>query len=193
MFSKKSFLFARYIKALSIHVHYMWLAKSANKWVERMAVSGALGPLAGRIWEIGNSLGQGNFTFVRKKSGNFKNLWLRQPCQCYVYVWCLPCFITSLLHWLWSKIVCAQATKKQYMRRPLWMGRRVLSLYFRKSDFSSRENSWIKTQPLFKLKYLFDELVSLNMNACHIVCSLLTLSTTYKTGTILNHLTYLKY
>ena len=32
------------------------------------------------ICEIVNSVGQGNFTFVRKKSGNFRNHWLWQPC-----------------------------------------------------------------------------------------------------------------
>ena len=30
---------------------------------------GALGPLSGLICEIINSVGQGNFTFVRKKAG----------------------------------------------------------------------------------------------------------------------------
>ena len=34
-----------------------------------------------RICEIVNSVGQGNFTFVREKSGNFKHLWLWQPCD----------------------------------------------------------------------------------------------------------------
>ena len=32
------------------------------------------------ICEIVNSVGQGNFTYVRKKSGNFRNHWLWQPC-----------------------------------------------------------------------------------------------------------------
>ena len=41
-----------------------------------MAVRGALSPLAGPNLEIVDSLVQGNFAFVRKKSGNFKNLWL---------------------------------------------------------------------------------------------------------------------
>ena len=45
------------------------------------ALRGALGPLSGLICEIVNSVGQGNFTFVRKKSGNFKNLSLWQLCQ----------------------------------------------------------------------------------------------------------------
>jgi len=44
-------------------------------------VNGALSHLSGVICEIVDSVGQGNFTFVRKKSGNFKNLWLWQPCQ----------------------------------------------------------------------------------------------------------------
>ena len=56
------------------------LLKAQNKWVERMAVRGGLSPLSGLIWEIVNSVGQGNFTFVWKKSGkghgNFRNLWL---------------------------------------------------------------------------------------------------------------------
>ena len=34
-----------------------------------MAVRGAVGPLSGLICEIVNSVGQGNFTFVRKKAG----------------------------------------------------------------------------------------------------------------------------
>ena len=46
-----------------------------------MAVNGALSPLSGVICEIVDSVGQGNFTFVRKKSGNFKNFWLWQLCQ----------------------------------------------------------------------------------------------------------------
>ena len=29
------------------------------------------------ICEIVNSVGQGNFTFIREKSGNFRNLWRR--------------------------------------------------------------------------------------------------------------------
>ena len=37
-------------------------------------------PLLGVICEIVNSVGQGNFTFVRKKSGNFRNFSLWQPC-----------------------------------------------------------------------------------------------------------------
>ena len=48
---------------------------------EEDAVRGALSPLSGLICEIINSVGQGNFTFVLKKSGNFRNLWLWQPCQ----------------------------------------------------------------------------------------------------------------
>ena len=35
-------------------------------------------PLSELIREPITSAGQGTFTFV----GNFKNLWLRQPCQC---------------------------------------------------------------------------------------------------------------
>ena len=44
-------------------------------------MNGALSPLSGVICEIVDSVGQGNFTFVRKKSGNFKNLSLWQLCQ----------------------------------------------------------------------------------------------------------------
>ena len=48
----------------------------------RMAVREELSLLSGLIiCEIVNSVGQGNFTFVRKKSGNFKHLWLWQPCN----------------------------------------------------------------------------------------------------------------
>ena len=47
----------------------------------RMAVREELSLLSGLIiCEIVNSVGQGNFTFVRKKSGNFRNHWLWQPC-----------------------------------------------------------------------------------------------------------------
>ena len=47
-----------------------------------MAERVALSPLSGLICEIVNSVGQGNFTVVRKrqeKSGDFRNLWLWQP------------------------------------------------------------------------------------------------------------------
>ena len=47
----------------------MCLAESINKWVERMAARGGWRPLSGLICEIVNSVGQGNFTFVREKSG----------------------------------------------------------------------------------------------------------------------------
>ena len=63
----------------AVNVHCMCLAESINKWVERMAVRGGWRPLSGLICEIVNSVGQGNFTFVREKSGNFKHLWLWQP------------------------------------------------------------------------------------------------------------------
>ena len=78
-FPRKSILFPCYVKELSIHVHCVCLAESINKWVERMAVRGGWRPLSGLICEIVNSVGQGNFTFVREKSGNFKHLWLWQP------------------------------------------------------------------------------------------------------------------
>lgn len=45
-----------------------------------MAVRGGCRPLSGLICEIVNSVDQRNFTFVREKSGNFKHLWLWQPC-----------------------------------------------------------------------------------------------------------------
>ena len=40
---------------------------------------GCEGALSGLICEIDNSVGQGNFAFVKEKSGNFRNLWLWQP------------------------------------------------------------------------------------------------------------------
>ena len=47
----------------------------------RMAVREELSLLSGLIiCEIVKSVGQGNFTFVRKKSGNFRIHWLWQPC-----------------------------------------------------------------------------------------------------------------
>ena len=45
-----------------------------------MAVREGLSPLSRLICEIVISVGQGNFTFVRKNSGNVRNLWLQQPC-----------------------------------------------------------------------------------------------------------------
>ena len=44
-----------------------------------MAVREGLSPSLSLMCEIVNSVGQGNFTFVEKKSGNFRNLWLWQP------------------------------------------------------------------------------------------------------------------
>ena len=47
----------------------------------RMAVREELSLLSGLIiCEIVNSVGQGNFTFVKKKSENFRNHCLWQPC-----------------------------------------------------------------------------------------------------------------
>ena len=40
---------------------------------------GGLSPSSGLMCEIVNSVGQGNLTFVGKKSGNFRNRWLWQP------------------------------------------------------------------------------------------------------------------
>ena len=59
-----------------IHVHCMWLAKSINRRVKDMAVRGESSPLSGIICATLNSVSQGNFTFVRKKVRNFRNLWL---------------------------------------------------------------------------------------------------------------------
>ena len=44
-----------------------------------MAVRGTFSPLSRLIFEIVYSIGQENFTFVREKSGNFRNLCLWQP------------------------------------------------------------------------------------------------------------------
>ena len=66
-FPRKSIVFPCYVKELSIHVHCVCLAESINKWVERMTVRGGWRPLSGLICEIVNSVGQGNFTFVREK------------------------------------------------------------------------------------------------------------------------------
>ena len=41
-----------------------------------MAVREGLSPLSQLICEMVISVGQGSFKFVRKKSGNFRNLWL---------------------------------------------------------------------------------------------------------------------
>ena len=47
---------------------------------KKMAVRGGLSPFSGLTCKIVNSVGQGNFTIVRGKSKNFRNLWLWQPC-----------------------------------------------------------------------------------------------------------------
>ena len=73
-FPRKSILFPCYVKELSIRVHCVCLAESINKWVERMAVRGGWRPLSGLICEIVNSVGQGNFTFVREKSGKSQGI-----------------------------------------------------------------------------------------------------------------------
>lgn len=39
-----------------------------------MAIRKQLSPLSGQICETVNSFGQGNLTFVREKSGKFRNL-----------------------------------------------------------------------------------------------------------------------
>ena len=39
-----------------------------------MAVRGAVNPLSGLIFEIVNLVSQGNFTFVRKKSGKIQGI-----------------------------------------------------------------------------------------------------------------------
>ena len=59
-----------------IHVHCMWLAKSINRRVKDIAVRGESSPLSGIICATLNSVSQGNFTLVRKKVRNFRNLWL---------------------------------------------------------------------------------------------------------------------
>ena len=64
----KKIFFGRYVKKLSIQVHCVCLAESINKWVKGIAVRGTLSPLSGLICEFVNLIGQGNFTFIRKKS-----------------------------------------------------------------------------------------------------------------------------
>ena len=75
-FSKKLILFymlySGTIKSCTLHVTW----KSINKWVERR---GRLSPLWRLICEIRDSVGLGNFTFVREKSRNFGNLWMWKP------------------------------------------------------------------------------------------------------------------
>ena len=90
----------------SIHVHCVCLAECINKWVERKAVRGGWMPLSGLICEIVNSVGQGNFTFVREKSGNFKHLWLWQPCYSF------PPFIKELLSGKTLTLSVLQITKQ---------------------------------------------------------------------------------
>ena len=71
-------VFACYVNLQTI-IHYMLL--EVEGMAMRMAVREELSLWSGLIiCEIVNSVGQGNFTFVRKKSGNFRNHWLWQPC-----------------------------------------------------------------------------------------------------------------
>ena len=69
-----------------IHVHCVCLAESINKWVERMAVRGGWRPLSGLICEIVNSVGQGNFTFVREKSGKSQGISNTYGCGNHVHI-----------------------------------------------------------------------------------------------------------
>ena len=85
-FPRKSILFPCYVKELSIHVHCVCLAESINKWVERMAVRGGWRPLSGLICEIVNSVGQGNFTFVREKSGKSQGISNTYGCGNHVFI-----------------------------------------------------------------------------------------------------------
>ena len=52
----------------------MYTACGKHKLVERMAVRGGWRPLSALMCEIVNSVGQGNFPFVREKSGILKTL-----------------------------------------------------------------------------------------------------------------------
>ena len=56
-----------------------YLAENINKCVERKAVRGGCRSLSRLICEIVNLVGQGNYIFLSKKLGNFRNLWLWQP------------------------------------------------------------------------------------------------------------------
>ena len=78
--------FVRYVNELQfMYAACVLLLKSINKWVERMVVRKGLSPLSWLMYEIVNSVGQVNFTFVGKKSGNFRNLRLWQPCGNHVW------------------------------------------------------------------------------------------------------------
>ena len=63
----------------------VWLKAEINKWLqgirlwEERWVHYKLSEL--KICAIVNSVGQGSFTVVGKKSGKSRNLWLYQPCQ----------------------------------------------------------------------------------------------------------------
>ena len=61
---------------ITIDAHCTSFAESVNR--EDGCVGGDWKPLSELIREPITSAGQSTFTFV----GNFKNLWLRQPCQC---------------------------------------------------------------------------------------------------------------
>ena len=75
-FSKKLILFCMLysgtIKSCTLHP----LIYAFSSHVERR---GRLSPLWRLISEIRDSVGQGNFTFVREKSRNFGNLWMWKP------------------------------------------------------------------------------------------------------------------
>ena len=57
-----------------MYIAHDLLKAEIKKWLEGMAVRGAVNPLSGLICEIVNSVGQGNFTFVRKKSGKIQGI-----------------------------------------------------------------------------------------------------------------------
>ena len=95
-FPRKSILFPCYVNELSIHVHCVCLAESINKWVERMAVRGGWRPLSGLICEIVNSVGQGNFTFVREKSGKSQGISNTYGCGNHVKVSLSLTFLSKL-------------------------------------------------------------------------------------------------
>ena len=87
--------FVRYVNELQfMYAACVLLLKSINKWVERMVVRKGLSPLSWLMYEIVDSVGRVNFTFVGKNSGNFRNLRLWQP------------FLKSSSRWKLSKFIC---------------------------------------------------------------------------------------
>ena len=68
-----------FLHILSRNYQFMYTEGDLLKH-KKMAVRGVFSPFSGPNCKIVNSVGQGNFKFVRGNSKNFRNFWLWQPC-----------------------------------------------------------------------------------------------------------------